>query len=103
MKSIFKPALAFSFVVLSMSACSFGDKGDESVADSVRLDTTQVPAMNSASGQTSSGSDSGAADTTGLSQSNINTTLRDSVSKNRSANGGADGVKQSNQEGIKNK
>lgn len=103
MKSIFKPALAFSFVVLSMSACSFGDKGDETVADSVRLDTTQVPAMNSASGQTSSGSDSGAADTTGLSQSNINTTLRDSVSKNRSANGGADGVKQSNQEGIKNK
>ena len=103
MKSLFKPVLAFSFLVLSLTACSFGDKGDESVADSVRMDTTQVPAMNSASGQSASGSDSGAGDSTGLDQSNINTTLRDSVSKDRSANGGADGVKQSNKEGLKQK
>lgn len=101
MKSLFKPVLAFSFLALTLAACTAGDKGDDSVADSVRLDTTQAPAMNSASGQNSSGSDSGAADTTGLSQSNINTVVRDSVSKNRSANGGADGVKQSNTEGIK--
>jgi hypothetical protein len=101
MKNLFKPAVAFSFLVLSLSACSFGDKGDESVADSVKLDTTQAPAMNSASGQSSSGSDSGAADTTGLSQSNINTVIRDSVSRNRSASGGSDGIKQSNTEGIK--
>ncbi len=94
MKSIFKPLIAFSFLVLFVSACSMGDKGDESTADSVRMDTSQAPAMSSSSGQASSGSDSGAADTTGMSNSNINTIIRDSVSKNRSANGGADGVKQ---------
>lgn len=101
MKSLFKPVLAFSFLTLSLAACSFGDKGDESVADSVRLDTTQAPAMNSASGQSSSGSDSAAADTTGLTESNINTFQRDSVSKNRSANGGADGIKQNSTQGIR--
>lgn len=93
MKSIFKPVIALSFAVLALSACSMGDKGDESTADSVRLDTSQAPAMNSASGQASSGSDSGAADTTGMSNSNINTIVRDSASKNRSANGGSDGIK----------
>jgi len=93
MKNIFKPIFALSFLVLSITACSFGDKGDESTADSVRMDTTQAPAMSSASGGASSGSDSGAADSTGKSNSNINTIVRDSASKDRSANGGADGVK----------
>lgn len=94
MKSLFKPVIALSFLVLSLSACSMGDKGDESTADSVRMDTTQSPAMSSSTGQASSGSDSGAADTTGMSNLNINTIVKDSVNKNRSANGGADGIKQ---------
>lgn len=93
MKSIFKPVIALSFGVLALSACSMGDKGEESTADSVRMDTSQAPAMSSASGQSSSGSDSGAADTTGMSNSNINTIVKDSASRNRSANGGSDGIK----------
>lgn len=93
MKTIFRPILALSFLVLSITACSFGDKGDESTADSVKMDTTQAPALSSTSGPGSSGSDSAAADSTGMDNSNINTIIRDSVSKDRSANGGSDGVK----------
>lgn len=93
MRNIFKPILALSFLVLSISSCSFGDKGDESVADSVKMDTTQAPSMSSASGGESSGSDSGAMDSTGMDDRNINTIVRDSVSKNRSGNGGAEPIK----------
>jgi hypothetical protein len=94
MKNVFRPVLAFSFLVMTISACTFGDKGEENTSDSVKIDTSQAPAMSSSSGPGSSGSDSGAGDSANMDNSNINTIVKDSVSKNRSANGGADGIKQ---------
>jgi predicted small lipoprotein YifL len=83
MKNLLKPSFAAAILVLSLAACTAGDKGSEKVADSVSIDTTQT---SGGTGGSSESVDSSSIDTAatpgGIS--------RDTTQKNRSGNSAAD-------------
>lgn len=87
MKNLLKSTFAIAALGLLLSACTAGDKGSEQVADSVRLDTSQTATSSAGNGGGQSESFDSSALDTGATPGNV---TRDSTSKNRSANGGAD-------------
>jgi predicted small lipoprotein YifL len=83
MKNILRPTFALAVFILSLAACTAGDKGSEKVADSVRIDTTKTSGGTGGSGTSVDSSTIDTAATPG-------SVSRDTSQKNRSGNSAAD-------------
>jgi predicted small lipoprotein YifL len=83
MKNVLRPSFALAIFILSLAACTAGDKGSEKVADSVSIDTTQTSGGTGGSSESVDSSSMDAASSPG----NVS---RDTSQKNRSGNSAAD-------------
>jgi hypothetical protein len=95
MKNLIKPVFGLAVLILSLGACTAGDKGSEKVPDSASIDTSRT---SGGTGGSSASVDSSSIDNAAT-PSNVS---RDTSQKNRSANGAAD-YKPNNSDSKSNK